>query len=346
MRNSISKYIKELSKEIERSTNILLVCHTNPDGDAIGSMLGLYHYLISCNKLVTMVSPNGIQEFLLWMNGVGEIIIFDNQPGHAIKHIRAADLVIYLDLNEYSRTGPVATIISEAGKREVLIDHHPDPSIEADIMISVPGMSSTAELVFELVMQMNPGFSNNHFIESLFTGMMTDTGNFNFGSFDGDTLRIVADMLDRGLRKDYITNQIYNNFPANRMRLMGYAMSERMVVMPQYHTAYIYLTRSDLDRHSHRMGDTEGFVNIPLSIKGIIFSVLFIEREDHIKLSLRSKGSFDVNLFTSRYFNGGGHVNASGGKSALEMTDCLALFESLLPDYEKVLDETFITGMW
>jgi len=183
------------------------------------------------------------------------------------------------------------------------------------------------------------------FIESIYVGMMTDTGNFNFGPFDGDTLRNVAVMLDSGLRKDYITNSIYNNFSANRMRLMGFALSERMIVLPQYHTAYIYLSKADLDRFNHVTGDTEGFVNMPLTIDGIIFSVLFIERNDHIKLSLRSKGEFDVNSFASEHFNGGGHRNASGGKSPLDLVDCMGWFESLLPSFSGKLDESYRRGL-
>ena len=166
---------------------------------------------------------------------------------------------------------------------------------------------------------------------------MTDTGNFNFGTFDGETLRNVSKMLDTGLRKDYITNQIYNNFSANRMRLLGFALAERMVVLPNYHSAYIYLSKHDLDRFNYCMGDTEGFVNLPLSIEGIVFTVLFTENDNHIKLSLRSKGDFRVNEFSEDHFNGGGHKNASGGKSSLDLHDCLAYFESLLPKYQEKL---------
>ncbi|TFH38911.1 MAG: bifunctional oligoribonuclease/PAP phosphatase NrnA [Bacteroidia bacterium] len=346
MRKSISKYIKELSKYLDDSANIVLICHINPDGDAVGSMLGMYHWLRSRKKSVTMISPSQLQEFLKWMPGAGDIVNYENNPGTAIKHLKSADLVILLDFNDTSRIERIWPLIEGSGKSVILIDHHPVPNIKADLVISEPGISSTAELVYELVSQVeNRKFNEIDFIESVYVGMMTDTGNFNFGPFDGETLRNVAGMLDSGLRKDYITNHIYNNFSAGRMRLTGFALSERMVVMPHFHTAYIYLSKADLDRYNHVTGDTEGFVNMPLTIDGIIFSVLFIERNDHIKLSLRSRGEFDVNTFASEYFNGGGHRNASGGKSSLEMEDCLGWFESLLPVSAGKLEESYRNGL-
>jgi len=346
MRKSVSKYIKELSKLLDDSSNIVLICHINPDGDAIGSMLGMYHYLRGKSRKVSMVSPNQLPKFLKWMPGAGDIGTFDNNPGNAVKQIKEADLVILLDFNESSRIERLWPLIEDSGKKIILIDHHPSPTIKCDLLVSEPGMSSTAELVYELVNQIERDFYNNmDFIESVYVGMMTDTGNFNFGTFDGDTLRNVARMLDSGLRKDYITNSIYSNFSSGRMRLMGFALSERMVVLPQYHTAYIYLSKADLDRYNHITGDTEGFVNMPLTIEGIIFSVLFIERSDHIKLSLRSKGVFDVNRFASEHFIGGGHRNASGGKSPLDLEDCLGWFESLLPGSAAELNESYSKGL-
>jgi phosphoesterase RecJ-like protein len=346
MRKSVGKYIKELSKHIDDSSNIALICHVNPDGDAIGSMLGMYHYLVARKKNATMISPNQLQEFLKWIPGAGNIVNYDASPGNAVRHIKEADLVILLDFNDTSRIERLWPFVEETDNKVILIDHHPGPAINCDLLISEPGMSSTAELVYELVKGMEKqSFDKMDFIESIYVGMMTDTGNFNFGTFDGDTLRNVAGMLDSGLRKDFITNNIYDNFSANRMRLKGFALSERMVVFPHLHTAYIYLSKADLDRYNHVTGDTEGFVNMPLSIAGIIFSVLFIERNDHIKLSLRSKGAFDVNRFAFDHFNGGGHKNASGGKSPLDLEDCLAYFESLLPGYAGLLNASYDKGL-
>ncbi len=338
MRKSVSKYIKELSQFLGSAQIISLVCHHNPDGDAIGSMLAMHHYLTAKGKSSYMISPNTLPKFLKWMKGSKEIIVFEDEPGRSTGIIKKSDLVFMLDLNALSRMGKIEDTMNTTGNVRILIDHHPGPEIEADLVISEPSISSTAELLFELIMQLegNP-YLENRFIESIFVGMMTDTGNFNFGTFDGNTLRNVALMLDAGLDKDFITDRIYNNFSDSRMRLKGFALGERMVVLTQYKTAYIYLYRADMDRFKHEVGDTEGFANMPLSIDGIIFSVLFIERKDHIKLSLRSKGNFKANSFAGKYFNGGGHINAAGGKSGLELIDCIKYFESLLPELHEYM---------
>ncbi len=338
MRKFLGKYIKELSKAIDESSNIVLISHINPDGDAVGSMLGLFHYLVSREKNCSMISPNSLQEFLLWMNGVTNIIIGEDEPGRSLKEISNADLVVMIDFNHPSRIGNFYERIMISNAHTILIDHHPKPDIEADLIISEPSMSSTAEIIYELVLEIEKGeYINRAFTDSLYVGMMTDTGNFNYGTFDGETMRNVAGMLDSGLDKDMITDRVYNNFSSSRMRLLGFALLERMVVLENYRTAYIYLSLADLDRFGHVTGDTEGFVNMPLTIKGVMFSVLFIERDDHIKLSLRSKGSFEVNRFAETYFNGGGHRNAAGGRSAGDMKGCLEYFEKLLENYRKEL---------
>jgi phosphoesterase RecJ-like protein len=171
---------------------------------------------------------------------------------------------------------------------------------------------------------------------AIYVGMMTDTGNFSFGTFNGDTLREVAVMLDNGLDKDFIVSSVYDNFSINRLRLQGFATYERLVYLNEYHTAYVYLSKADLDRFKYKVGDTEGFVNIPLMVKGTILSALFIEKENHIKVSLRSKGSFNVNSFAEEYFNGGGHFNASGGRFKGTMKECLAYFEKILDSQDNL----------
>lgn len=331
MRKLLGKYIKELSKAVDRASNIAVISHINPDGDAVGSMLGIYHYLASLGKACRAVSPNELQDFLLWMDGAGEVIIASRDPGSAISAIRGADLVIMVDFNHPSRIGSLYDHVKELRMATVLIDHHPGREMDADLTISEPSMSSTAEMIFELVMLSGKTEKlGRSFYDSVYVGMMTDTGNFNFGTFDGDTLRNVAFMLDSGLDKDSITDRVYNNFSASRMKLLGFALLERMVVLERHHTAYIYLTRADLDRFSHAQGDTEGFVNMPLTIRGIFFSVLFTEMDDHIKLSLRSKGNFAVNEFAGKYFSGGGHRNAAGGRYYSDMKGSLQYFEKVV----------------
>jgi len=332
MRESTGKYIKELSESLETAGNISLVCHTNPDGDAIGSMLGLYHYLNEKGKNCSMISPSPLPEFLCWMDGVSKILVYSNDNKAVDKALEKTDLLVMLDFNHPARMGKLKAIQDLDFERSILIDHHPIPEVRAGLVISEPGFSSTSELVYDLITHLEGGdFVCEPFSDAIYVGMMTDTGNFSFGTYDGETLRIVSTLLDNGLKKDKITDLVYDNFSADRMRLKGFALSERMVVLPEYKTAYIYLSRDDLKRFNHKAGDTEGFVNLPLSIKDVNISVLFIEKKDHIKLSLRSKGSFSVNDFSRRYFKGGGHRNAAGGKLMLTLMESVSYFESLLP---------------
>ncbi len=331
MNKGTGKYTKQLADLLNKSVNIAMVCHYNPDGDAIGSMLGLYKYLQRRGKSPSMISPSKIQEFLLWMKNIDSIIVIEDNPGQAVKSIKEADLIIMLDFNHIDRSGKLKTHIQSSRAKKILVDHHPNPEIDVDLLISEPEFSSTAELVFSIVRDLEGEYYIDYdFMSSIFVGMMTDTGNFSFGTFNGDTLRGVAVMLDNGLDKDSIVTNVYDNFSINRLRLQGFATYERMVYLEEHQTAFIYLSRADLDRFKYKVGDTEGFVNIPLMAKGIIMSALFIEKENHIKVSLRSKGDYDVNIFAREYFNGGGHVNAAGGKFKGTMEECLAYFEKVL----------------
>ncbi len=331
MRKETGKYTKQLTDLLNESVNIALVCHHNPDGDAIGSILGLNKYLQHRGKSPVMISPSQIQEFLLWMKDINSIIVNENNPGEAVKSIKEADLIIMLDFNHIDRSGKLKTHIQSSGAKKILVDHHPNPEIDADLLISEPEFSSTAELIFSLIRDIEGEYYLDYdFLTSIFVGMMTDTGNFSFGTFNGDTLREVAIMLDSGLDKDSIVTKVYDNFSINRLRLQGFAIYDRMIYLEEHHTAYIYLSIADLDRFKHKVGDTEGFVNIPLTVKGIILSALFIEKESHIKVSLRSKGDFDVNLFARKYFNGGGHLNAAGGKYKGTLEECMAYFEKVM----------------
>lgn len=329
----LSKYTKELSKLFLSSENILLICHINPDGDAIGSQLALYHYLKAKGKNVGLMSPNYLQEFLKWMNGADLINIFIKDRKKCRKLIVEADLIVMLDFNQSNRLGEAEDLVIVSNARKVVIDHHLGPRNFADLIISEPSKCSTSEIVHELVCEMNGvQFISKPYAEALYVGIITDTGNFEHGSYSSRTFRIVAALLDSGIEKGKILNLIYNNFSSDRIRLLGYALNKRMVVIPEYKTAYIFLSKDDLKEYNHVKGDTEGFVNMPLSIKGINFSALFIEKDGFIKLSFRSKGQFPSNEFAAQYFSGGGHLNASGG----EYTDTL---DNTIDFFLKVLKE-------
>ncbi|MDQ1331994.1 MAG: Bifunctional oligoribonuclease/PAP phosphatase NrnA [Bacteroidota bacterium] len=323
----LSKYTKELSKYFSSSENILLLSHINPDGDAIGSQLALYHYLKSIGKNASMISPNNLQEFLKWMDGAELINVYTRNRDKCRKLIRNADLIIMLDFNQPDRLGEAEEYVIGSTSRKIIIDHHLNPQGFTDFIVSDPSRCSTSEIVYELISIIHGGhFSCKPFAEALYTGIITDTGNFEHGAYTSRTFRIVADLLDSGIEKEKILNLIYNNFSAERMRLQGFALNEKMVILPEFQTAYIILTRKDLETYNHVKGDTEGFVNMPLSIKGIIFSALFIEKDGFIKLSFRSKGQFPVNEFASEYFSGGGHLNASGGEFPGTMESAVTFF--------------------
>jgi bifunctional oligoribonuclease and PAP phosphatase NrnA len=329
----LAKYTKELSELLDSADNILIISHINPDGDAIGSQLALYHYLSSKGKKAGMMCPNNLQEFLKWMDGSDKINVFIRKRKKCISLIESADLILMMDFNQPNRLGEAEEYVTRSTATKVIIDHHLEPKDFANLIIADPSSCSTSELVHEMVTIMNGGpFLNKAYSEDIYVGIITDTGNFEHGSYTGRTLRIIAGLLESGIDKDQLLNIVYNNFSADRMRLMGLSLNERMTVLSEYRTAYIYLTKKDLTDFNHVKGDTEGFVNLPLSIKGINFSVLFVEKDNFVKLSFRSKGKFPVNEFASRYFAGGGHRNASGG----EFYDTL---DNTIKYFLKVLEE-------
>jgi bifunctional oligoribonuclease and PAP phosphatase NrnA len=338
----LSKYTKELSNLFLSSDNILLICHVNPDGDAIGSQLALYHFLKSLGKKVKMISPNYLQEFLLWMDDVDLISVFIKERKEGRQIVKEADLIIMLDFNQSNRLGELEDLVKNSSARKVVIDHHLDPQSFVDLIISDPSKCSTSELIYEIVTEINGGkFTEIVFTKAIYVGIITDTGNFEHGAYSSETFRIVADLLDTGINKAEILNNIYNNFSADRMKLQGYALNQRMVVLPEFKTAYICLSKADLKQYNHVKGDTEGFVNLPLSIRGIHFSVLFIEKDNFIKLSFRSKGMFPSNEFASLYFNGGGHMNASGGEYYDSLENTTKYFLKVLTEYFHNFSEKF-----
>ena len=336
----LAKYTKELSKLFESSNNILLISHINPDGDTIGSQLALYQYLTSKGRNVRMLSPNNLQEFLKWMDGTDHINVFIKNRKECRKLIQEADLIVMLDFNQPNRLGEAERFVKASVATKVIIDHHIDPYGIANLVISDTSKCSTAELVHELIFLMNgKPFLNKSYAEDIYVGIITDTGNFEHGSYSGNTFRLVADLIETGIETSKVLNVIYNNFSADRMKLLGLALNKRMNVLPEYKTAYIVLSKQDLTEYNHVNGDTEGFVNIPLSIKGIVFSVLLIEKENFVKLSFRSRGKFPVNAFASRYFSGGGHINASGGEYHDTLENSVSYFLRVLKENEGLLND-------
>lgn len=318
----------------------MIITHDNPDGDAIGSSLGLYQFFCREGHNVNVVTPNMYPEFLHWLPGNEKVIIFSEQKDYAVKLIKEAEIIFNLDFNEFNRIRKIEPYVKKVKAVKVLIDHHPVKESFADYIISDISVSSTAELIFKFII--NLGKKNcidKSIAECLFTGIMADTGCFSFNSSQEDTFRIVSELLTYGIEKDKIYRNLYDNFSEDRMKLLGYCLNKKMVVIPDYRTAYLSLTKDELKQYNFKIGDTEGFVNFPLSIKDIIFSALFIEKTNHVKISFRSKGTFKVNKFSENNFNGGGHKNAAGGESNLNLEKTINKFIDLLPEYIKYLKE-------
>jgi bifunctional oligoribonuclease and PAP phosphatase NrnA len=322
------------TKQLLESRNqpIVIVTHTHPDGDAIGSSLGLFHCLSNAGYAgVNVIVPDPYPSFLQWLPGNGEVVTATLQPDLAGHLIREAALIFCLDFNDLARTNGLEGLLRNANGVKILVDHHPQPEPAFDVVFSYPGFSSTAEMIFKLLEGLElMSFFNRDAAACLYAGIVTDTGSFSYSCNNPETYRISARLIESGVDGEKVHRLIYNTYSADRMRLLGYCLSEKLVVLPESDTAYISLTRKDLERFNHQVGDTEGVVNYALSIENISLAALFTEHEDHIKVSFRSAGKVDVNLFARDYFQGGGHRNAAGGKSFDPMDNTLARFEQLV----------------
>ena len=332
--------IDHVEKWFERADKIVIVSHVSPDGDAIGSSLGLWHFLNSQDKTVHVIVPNAFPDFLRWMPGAKDVIQYNRYKEFADKLIMEADVICCLDFNVLSRIDEMEEIVRVSPGRKMMVDHHLYPGDFARIVISHPEISSTSELVFRLICQLG-NFSDitKEAAECIYTGMMTDTGGFTYNSNDREIYLIIGELLSKGIDKDEIYRNVFNTHSEGRLRLMGYVLYEKMQVYPQFNAALITLSREEQKKFQYKKGDTEGFVNMPLSMKGICFSVFLREdtEKDMIKVSLRSVGTFPCNKVAADFFNGGGHLNASGGEFYGPLEDAITLFKQALVKYEDLL---------
>ena len=332
--------IVNIRERILQAINIVIVTHTNPDGDAIGSSLGFYLFLLKFNPAakIKVIVPNDFPSFLKWMPAVNDILIYHDNEKLAQLAIDKADLCFCLDFNSLKRTEKLSSFLEVSKAYKILIDHHPQPDNNFDVRISQIESSSTSELIYDVINSLSGVQALDKEISScLYVGIMTDTGSFSYSCRRPETYLAVAEFIRQGIDSELIHRKIYDTYSENRMRLLGYCLSERLTVLKDFHTAYIYLTKDDLNRFNHQDGDTEGVVNYALSIEGIVLAVLFAEKEDKIRISMRSKGEFSVNDLARNLFLGGGHKNASGGDSFISMNDTLIYFESVLKNYQNEL---------
>lgn len=335
--NSIGKVLAT------KPENVVIVPHENPDGDAVGSAIGLGEVLQNYGHHVNIISPNDYPDFLKWFSSELKILVFERQKKEAKKLLSDAGVLICVDFNEPTRGAKMEKLLTGFSGPKIMIDHHPNPSDCADYLVSEPRYSSTAELIFDVVKKIGlEKHFNRQAAEALYTGIMTDTGSFSHNINNANTFKVIAEMMEWGIDPGKIQSNIYHNFSAARMRLLGHCLNNKMEVFPEYRAAMIYISKEELKEFDYKPGDTEGFVNYPLSIKNIVFCALFTEKKDFIKASFRSKGDFPANKFSQEHFNGGGHLNAAGGEIKLTVDETIEKFRQLLADYKHLLERTKI----
>ncbi len=326
--------IEGLKALITSAKNVVIIPHISPDGDAMGSSLGLFHTLKNRGKEVSVVLPSYFPRFLNWMPDVEKAIDFETNPKEAKVKLNKADLLVFVDFNCMKRIGKLSEEVEKLECGRVMIDHHPYPDKIAEVMISVPAASSTCELVCQVITAMNwKGNITKEAAECFYLGIMTDTGGLSYNSSNPDTYRTVADLLEKGIDKDGIHEMVFHSNSFYRMKLLGHVLGEKLTLMPEQGAAFFSLDKKELDAHHFQQGDTEGFVNYPLGIEGINISAFFMEKDDKIKCSFRSRGDFPVNMFSELHFNGGGHRNAAGGESYLNLEDTIEKFKVELPKF-------------
>lgn len=333
--------LASLQQLIADANNIIVCCHKSPDGDAIGSSLGWAEYLCTLGKNPTVVVPDAYPDFLQWLPGTEKIVRYDKHPDTADGLFADADLVFCLDFNTASRVAAMQPTLEQTAAKRVLIDHHLGPDISTALTISYSEMSSTSEMIFRIIWQAG-GFAamEKKCAVPLYCGMMTDTGGFTYNSNSPELFFIISQLLTKGFDKDKIYRNVFNNYSQWAIRLRGYLMNERLFVMPQQHASFFSISRADMKRYHFIKGDVEGLVNEPLRIKGMKLSISLREDDRHdnlIWISLRSVDDFPCNKMAAEFFNGGGHLNASGGHLDCSLQEAISITKKAIMQYEALL---------
>ena len=324
----------------EKVRKVVVLTHANPDGDALGSSLGLHCVLKNAGFQSAVIFPTDFPSLVPGLREYSDWIIYEHHQKVCDRLLEEADLLFFLDFNDPKRIGKVKKKLDQLSKMVVLIDHHPQPMVATQFLFSDTKVSSTAELVYDFVVKMGWGHClNSAGATALLTGIIADTASFSHNAKRPELYKAASELIAIGADQHKIQEALFNTNSAGRLRLLGYALSEKMKIFPEYHAALISLTREELKKFNFKMGDTEGFVNYPLSVKGIIFSAFFLENEEKIKISFRSKGGFAVNEFSALHFDGGGHHNAAGGESKLSLKDATDKWISLLQQYSEFLEK-------
>jgi phosphoesterase RecJ-like protein len=323
--------LKEL---LATSKKIAIIPHRSPDGDAMGSTLALYHFLLKLNHQPTVIAPNEFPNFLAWLPGAENVLIYEKEKDSSMHVLLNAELVFLLDFNALYRTGEMEHVLNKLTAPMVMIDHHQQPDGFAQYTYSNTAFGSTCEMIYNFISFLDRKDCIDKTIATcIYTGITTDSGSFRFPSTTSTTHRVVADLIDKGIENSTIHNLLFDNNSYHRLQLLGRAL-QNMKVFPEHKTSYISLSQKELDEFHYEKGDTEGIVNYGLTIKGIHFAAIFIEHRDEniVKISFRSQGDFDVNQFARTHFSGGGHINAAGGKSHDSLHDTIKKFEKIISE--------------
>lgn len=332
--------LSAIGQIINKPKNIVITMHHNPDGDALGSSLGLYHFLKHLGHKVSVVAPNDFPAFLKWLPGAKQVCIYDYHPEKGERLIASADVIFCLDFNSLERLHGLEKPVGQSGATKILADHHPQPTDFAHYSLHNAEASSSAEIIYDMICGLDRASVIDLDVATcLYVGILTDTGSYQFSSTTAKVHRIAAELIDKGVPGHQIFDKVYNNSSIDRIRFFGFCTTERLRIYPDQKAALIYVSKDDLERFNLKKGDTEGLVNVPLQVKGILFSTLIMDKDDMIKMSFRSKGDFDVNTFARKHFNGGGHKNAAGGRSDQSFEQTIQSFEKMLPEYTTIINK-------
>jgi len=334
---TISK-ISEFQQKLKESKKIAVCTHFNPDGDAIGSMLALSSYFKSQGFEIKCITPSSMPEFYKWMPGATEIINAQKQFKETKKIIQETDILFLVDMNSEHRSGiDLENILLTTPAYKILIDHHPNPTANCDIIYSNINTSSTCENIYRFLAEItDKPFLNRELGTCIYTGIITDTGSLSYMCNNAETYLLLAQLMELGVNGENIHREIYDNYSENRIRLLGLSLN-KLKVFPELGTSYMYLTKEEMKQNNFKDGDTEGFVNFGISLKGIFFTAFFTEREKRIRLSFRSKGNFNVNQFAQTYFQGGGHRNAAASYYYDTLENAIRYFEEIIHKHPELV---------
>ena len=332
------RLIAPLKILLREEKKIVITTHHRPDGDAIGSSLGLYNYLVRKKHQVHVIVPSDYPQFLKWMPGNGIVINYETDSRKSDQLIADADVIFCLDYNHMKRIDRMEKPVRDSGAIKILIDHHLHPEHTFDHSFSYPDSCATSELVYEFMVAMeDKALLDKNVAECLYAGIMTDTASFRFSSMKAETHRTVAKLMEAGAVNYKIHELVYDTNTENRLRLLGHCLKDNLMVLPEFNTAYISITGEELDAYQFEQGDTEGFVNYALSIDNIRLAAFFSPRDGEIRISFRSKDDFPANELAQEHFEGGGHKNAAGGRSTLSLEETVKKFIAILPGYKSQL---------